>query len=101
MPTIFVRLASLSLSIPLLLCASHALAADGAALYKEKCAGCHGVDGKATGAAARAMKVPALAGKDLPAEAAVTNVRTNEKHKSLSAKLSDEELSAIAGAIPH
>ena len=101
MRTISIRLKTLAVAIPLLLCASPALAAeDGAALYKQKCATCHGADGKAEGPAAKAMKVPPLAGKALTAEAVTKQIRTNEKHKSLS-KLSDEELAAIAGALPH
>lgn len=102
MRTIAYRIACLSLSIPLLLCASRALAAaDGAALYKEKCSGCHGLDGKADTATAKAMKVPALAGKGLAPEDVVKQVRSSEKHKAVSSKLSDEELSAIASALPH
>jgi mono/diheme cytochrome c family protein len=100
MRTIVARLVPLSVSIPLLLCASQALAADGAALYKEKCSGCHGVDGKADTAAAKAMKVPALAGKGIAPEDVVKHLRTSEKHKAMASKLSDEELSAIASALP-
>lgn len=100
MRTISFRLATLSVAIPLLLCASSALAADGAALYKQKCSGCHGVDGKADTAAAKAMKVPALAGKTHAPEDVIKQIRTNDKHKS-ARSLSDEDLTAIAGAIPH
>ena len=99
MRTISFRLAALSVAVPLLLCASQALAADGAALYKAKCSGCHGLDGKADSAAAKAMKVPPLAGKVHTPEAVLKQVRTNEKHKAL-ATLTDEELAAIAGALP-
>ena len=95
-----VRLASISLSICMLWFAAPAHAADGAALYKAKCAGCHGPDGKAETPAAKAMKVPALAGKTISAEALASQLRTNEKHKALST-LTDEEIAAIAGALPH
>ncbi len=95
-----VRLASLSLAIPLLFCASQALAADGAALYKEKCAGCHGLDGKAETPAAKAMKVPALAGKTLAAEDVAKHLRASEKHKAMASKLTDEDIAAIASALP-
>jgi mono/diheme cytochrome c family protein len=61
--------------------------------------GCHGADGKADTAAAKAMKVPPLAGKALAPADVTKQIRTNEKHKSLS-KLTDEELTAIAGALP-
>ena len=94
-----IRLLSLAVSIPLILGATQALAADGAELYKQKCAMCHGADGKAEGPAAKAMKVPPLAGKTLTAENVIHQIRTSEKHKSLS-QLSDEDLTAIAGALP-
>src|SRR5688500_12875319 len=95
-----VRLASVSLSICMLWFAAPALAADGAALYEAQGAGCHGPDGKAATPAAKAMKVPALAGKTISAEALANQLRTNEKHKALST-LTDEEIAAIAGALPH
>ena len=97
---IMVRFAAIAASIPVLLWASHALAADGAALYKANCAGCHGPDGKAETPAAKAMKVPALAGKGLKAEDVVKQVRSSEKHKAVASKLSDEELTAIGNALP-
>src|SRR5688572_33295204 len=100
MHAILVRLASIAISIPLLLWVSPAIAADGAALFKTKCAGCHGADGKAETPAAKAMKVPALAGKGLTAASVTEQIRTNAKHKALS-QLTDEELAAIAGAIPN
>jgi mono/diheme cytochrome c family protein len=100
MRSLLIRLGPIALAISLLLLANHAIAApDGATLYKQKCAGCHGADGKAETPTAKAMKVPALAGKGLAEKDVVDKVRTNEKHKALS-KLSDEELAAIAGALP-
>ena len=101
MRTIAVRLASLSVALPLLLCASPAFAADGAALYKEKCSGCHGLDAKADTAAAKAMKVPPLAGKGLTPEDLVARLRASEKHKPVASKLTDEEIAAIATALPN
>jgi mono/diheme cytochrome c family protein len=100
MKTLVSRLASLSVALPLLLCAGGALAADGAALYKEKCAGCHGADGKAETPAAKAMKVPPLAGTTRTPEDVAKFVRGSEKHKAVASKLSDEDLAAIAGALP-
>ncbi len=72
-------------------------AADGAANYKSKCAGCHGVDGAKT--------IPALGVKPLntPAvksmgAAGVTNVVTKGQGKmpAFGGKLSGEEISAVA-----
>jgi mono/diheme cytochrome c family protein len=93
------RLTVLALALAVLP-AGPALAADGAALYKANCAGCHGADGKADSATAKAMKVPALAGTKLSAEDVVKHVKSSPRHKSLAAKLSDEELAAIAAALP-
>ena len=93
------RLASLSVAVPVLLCAGHALAADGAALYKEKCSSCHGVDGKADTPAGKAMKAPPLVGKERTPDEVVKFIRGSDKHKALQ-KLSDEDLKAIASALP-
>ena len=75
-------------------------AQDGAALYTKNCAGCHGPDGKAETASAKAMKVPALAGKGLTPEQVMEKLKTSDKHKNLAGKLSDAEITAIAKAIP-
>jgi mono/diheme cytochrome c family protein len=95
-----IRLASLCVPVALWLCATPALAADGAALYKAKCSGCHGLDGKADTPAAKAMKVPPLAGKALAPDDVVQKLRASERHESVTSRLSDEELVAIATAIP-
>jgi mono/diheme cytochrome c family protein len=73
---------------------------DGAALYTKNCASCHGPDGKAQTPAAKAMKVPPLAGLTLTPDEVVAKVKGSDKHKALAAKLSDAELKAIAGALP-
>ncbi|MEK6302404.1 MAG: cytochrome c [Acidobacteriota bacterium] len=45
-----------------------ASAADGAALYKAKCASCHGADGKGETAAGKAMKVRDLCSTEVQAQ---------------------------------
>ena len=93
--------AAFSMALTLLLVGSgSALAADGAALYQANCASCHGADGNADGPVAKAMNVPPVAGTSLSPEAVVKSVKESDKHKAQSDKLSDEELSAIAGALP-
>ena len=76
-----------------------AFAADGAALYKANCASCHGVDGSGDPPVAKAMKVPAIKGSSLSADAMVKFVQESDKHKMAAGKLSAEELAAIAQVV--
>ena len=75
-------------------------AADGAALFKQHCATCHGETGKADTAAGKALKVPALAGDAKVAGMSdadvVARIKSNEKHKSFIKKLSDDDIAAVA-----
>ena len=65
-------------------------AEDGAALYKAKCAMCHGADA----AGKEALKAPALKGKT---EADVKKaIDTNAKHAAQKKALNDEQIKAIA-----
>jgi mono/diheme cytochrome c family protein len=69
-------------------------AADGGSIYTAECARCHGADGLGDTPVGKAMKVPAIAGKTK--DHVVATVRGNEKHKAVSAKLSDDDLAAVA-----
>ena len=90
------------LRIALLACSLPALtfAADGAALFKQHCASCHGDTGKADTAAGKALKVPPLAGDAKVAGMSdadvIAAIKTNEKHKSFLKKLSDDDLATVA-----
>lgn len=68
-----------------LLAASPVAAVDGDAVYKEKCAKCHGETGKGDTPTGKAMKVPSMVGdaKLLAASAAELEqgIRENKKHK--------------------
>ncbi len=78
---------------------SIAFAADGEAVYKAQCAKCHGDTGHADSAAAKAMKVPALAGDAKIAGMSdadlLKNIKENKKHAMLKS-LSDADLEAAA-----
>ena len=73
-------------------------AEDGAALYKAKCAMCHGADG----AGKPAAKIPSLVSDDAKKktdEEITKTVQTNPKHAALAKGLNDDQLKAIVGAI--
>jgi mono/diheme cytochrome c family protein len=69
--------------------------ADGAAAYKSHCQNCHGADGQSDTPVGKAMKVPHLAGAAPSLETVTATVRENPKHKSISSKVSDDDLAAI------
>jgi mono/diheme cytochrome c family protein len=73
---------------------------DGAALYKSKCAGCHGADGSGK----PALKAPALKGTTLEASRIAEHITKGEPaskapHNKGIAGLSDEQAKAIADYI--
>ena len=88
--------------IALLACGLPAItfAADGAALFKQHCASCHGDTGKADTAVGKALKVPPLAGDAKVAGMSdadvVAKIKTNDKHKSFIKKLSDDDITTVA-----
>jgi cytochrome c len=70
---------------------------DGAALYKSKCAGCHGASGEGK----PAMKAPALKGTSWDADKITQHITKGEPdskapHKKGIAGVSDEQAKAIA-----
>jgi mono/diheme cytochrome c family protein len=72
-------------------------AADGAALYKSKCAGCHGANGEGK----PAIKAPAVKGTSLDSDALVAHITKGEPtskapHNKGIAGLTDDQAKAIA-----
>ena len=70
---------------------------DGAALYKKKCAGCHGVNGEGK----PAIKAPALKGTSLAANQIAEHITKGESgskapHNKGIAGLNDEQAKTIA-----
>jgi mono/diheme cytochrome c family protein len=80
-----------------------ALAADGAAVFKQHCVSCHGETGKSDTAAGKALKVPALAGDAKVAAMAdadvAAKVKSNDKHKTFMKKLTDDDVAAAAAYV--
>ncbi len=73
-------------------------AEDGAALYKAKCAMCHGPDG----AGKPAAKIPSLVSPEVKAksDADITKfVQTNPKHAAVAKALNEEQLKAVVAAV--
>ena len=85
--------------VVLVMSSGAARAADGAALYKSRCASCHGDTGDADSPMAKAMKVPALAGNatvsgmaDADLIAKIKGIKQHAGAKSLT----DADFSAVA-----
>ncbi|MBY0278520.1 c-type cytochrome [Candidatus Binatia bacterium] len=78
-----------------------ARAADGAAVYKEQCAKCHGETGHADTTVAKTLKVAPLAGDakvaGMTEAQVVERIKSNEKHPQKIRGLSDDDLAAAAG----
>src|SRR5690242_5293586 len=76
-----------------------AFAADGAALYKTKCAPCHGADGSGNTPVGKSLKVKALASDEVQklSDADLTKAIQKGKGKmpAFEGKLSDDELQAV------
>jgi mono/diheme cytochrome c family protein len=95
------KISMLSMIGSLLLAGAAASAAqDGAALYKSKCAGCHGASGEGK----PAMKTPGLKGTSLPddqiTQRLVKGIPTGKgPHKKGVAGLTEDQAKAIAAYV--
>jgi mono/diheme cytochrome c family protein len=80
--------------------ASISHAADGAALFKQHCASCHGATGHADTPAGKSLKVPPLAGDAKVAAMsdadAIAAIKSNAKHAAALKKMSDDDVAAVA-----
>jgi mono/diheme cytochrome c family protein len=91
----------LSVVLAAALAVGSALAEDGAALFKAKCAACHGVDGKGETPVGKALKVKPLAGTKLSAkeiEKVAAEGRPGTKMVAVKG-LSPEQLAAVAAHV--
>jgi len=73
-------------------------AEDGAALYKSKCAMCHGPDG----AGKPAAKIPSLVSDEAKklSDADITKtVETNAKHAAIAKALTPDQVKAVVAAV--
>jgi mono/diheme cytochrome c family protein len=95
---------AITLMAALPLCvASISLAADGAALFNQNCASCHGATGHADTPAGKSLKVPALAGDAKVAgmsDADITAaIKANAKHAAALKKMNDADIAAVAAYV--
>lgn len=85
----------------LALAASPIFAADGAAIFKAKCAACHGADGKGDTPVGKTLKVASLGGADVQklTDAELEKAISDGKGKmpSFKTKLTADELKAVVG----
>ncbi|MGD0962495.1 MAG: cytochrome c [Candidatus Acidiferrales bacterium] len=87
----------------LLLCASARAADDAAALYKTKCAACHGADGSGNTAMGKAFKLRDLGADPVQAQtdAQLIAITTDGKGKmpAYEGKLTDDQIKELVGYI--
>ena len=78
-------------------------AADGAAVYKAKCASCHGPDGKGETGIGKSMKLKSLGSSEVQktSDADLTKIIADGKGKmpAYKGKLSDDEIKALVAFI--
>lgn len=76
---------------------------DAAALFKQKCAVCHGADGKGSSAMGKTLKVRDLSSDDVQkqSDAELTDIITSGKNKMppYKGKISDDEIKGLVGYI--
>jgi len=84
-----------------LLLAAPMVMADGAAVYKAKCAACHGADGAGQTGMGKAMKLRDLGSADVQkqTDAELTSITTDGKGKmpAYKGKISDDEIKQVVG----
>src|SRR5512141_361498 len=74
----------------------HAFAADGAAVYKAKCASCHGVDGKGQTSIGKSMKLKDLASPEVQGSDIKGTIENGKgKMPAYKTKLSADEINAL------
>jgi len=90
-------------AVILALAASPILAADGAALFKSKCAACHGPDGKGETPVGKTLKVTPLGGADVQkmTDADLEKAISDGKGKmpAFKGKLAADELKAVVAFV--
>jgi len=90
-------------TLALAVTAPHARAADGAQIYKDRCAKCHGDTGKADTPVAKTLKTPALAGDVKVAGMAdaelVKVITANPKHSAFMKTVSEADVTAVAAYV--
>lgn len=90
----FLLLAALTVAILAFAAAAEDARADGAALYRERCASCHGESGAGDTPVGRALGIPSFAGSSFSREAVQKLLAESKSHQRITA-FSDAELDAL------
>jgi mono/diheme cytochrome c family protein len=97
------RTGFLAAAVLLLLGAPLHAQGDGAALFKTKCAACHGADGSGDTAMGKTLKIRDLRSADVQkqTDAQLTEITTNGKGKmpAYKGKLTDEQIKQLVAVI--
>jgi len=97
------RIVLLLAIVTMMLAPLAAFAADGAAVYKAKCASCHGPDGKGETSIGKSMKLKSLGGTDVQkqTDANLKKVISDGRNKmpAYNGKLSADEIKALVAFI--
>ena len=73
--------------------------ADGPSVYAERCASCHGADGRGQTPVGRALGIPSFEGQRFDVEGVGTLLRESKSHASVDGEAIESELAALVEAM--
>ena len=97
-PSMVSMVLAVSCSLAVALSASEGLA-DGASIYAESCASCHGDDGAATTPVGRALGIPSFKGSTYTRDQIAAILTKSKSHAAIGLELGDADLVSLVAAI--